>query len=443
VGSTSWWVAPGYERLAEVFEQRTAYLGRGGGAYCAYVDGAPAVDLWAGQQRPGLAWRRDTLCVLMSLTKGLAAVVVQQLVDRGQLDLDAPVAAYWPEFAQAGKERALVRHVMMHTVGLAGPADLVKVTKLDGRGWDDLDAIADVLARATPDWEPGTQQAYHALTWGWIVAELVRRVTGRTLGECFADDIARPLGIEAFIGTPAHRLPDVARIYGADMRFLPLPLRKLAASMEEQARDPKSLLGRSMLAQEGSNAFEQLEVIFNDPRVHQMEIASGGGVATARGVARLFAMLGNGGELDGERVLSRDIVDDWSRVITAEPDYVMAGVDMSRRRASKLAEVPRTFAYLGNSATPGIGYRFGPNPAAIGAEGLGGQHGWFDTHSRVAVGYVRSHHTPIDVLQPELDRLLYACARELGHDVFAPPPRRLLDRTAGIMARRIAAKASL
>src|SRR5690349_12171185 len=179
---TDWLVEPGYEPVRDLFLREKGSLGIGGGAYCAYVDGRPVVDLWAGQAREGEPWTADTSTILMSATKGFAAMCAQVLVDRGQLDLDAPVATYWPEFAQNGKEGVLVRHVLLHTAGVFGYEGQSDVTRLDGSGWDSYDAIAAGFAAAAPEWEPGSRHGYHALSVGWLLGEIVKRASGRSLG---------------------------------------------------------------------------------------------------------------------------------------------------------------------------------------------------------------------------------------------------------------------
>jgi CubicO group peptidase (beta-lactamase class C family) len=438
VTDTQWVVAPGFEPVAEAFRSWAPAYGKGGGAYCAYLDGRPVVDVWQGTAQPGQPWERDTLCVLMSLSKGLAGVCVQHLVDRGLLDLEQPVATYWPEFAQAGKEKALVRHVMEHTVGLVGPEGVAAVAQPDGTGWGEHQRIVEIIAASPTDWEPGSKLAYHALTFGWIAGEIVRRVAGRTVGQYFADEIATPLGLDAFIGTPADQVHRVARTVSADPSLLPRYLRKTLEKTLAAAKDPTSLTGRAMLLHQGETIFDHADDVFSDTDFLQLEVASGHGTATARAIARLFAMQAGGGELDGVRVLSREIVEDGSRPILSEPDYVMADVEVGQRFAKRLAKISRTKGFLGNASIPGLGPRFGPNPDAFGAEGLGGQHGWCDVRSRIAVGYVRSQHAFVDGAQAHLDSLLYSCARAAGHDVFQPARPSVVSRALGAYTRRVA-----
>ncbi len=437
---TAWTVAPGYEPVRDAFERGCASFGRGGGAYCAYVGGKPVVDLWAGSARPGQAWEADTTTVIMSASKGLASLCIQVLEDRGQIDVNAPVARYWPEFAQAGKGATLVRHVLLHTAGVLGFDNQTDLLTFDGQGWDDYDAIAAGFAASTPEWEPGTRHAYHALSYGWLVGEIVRRVSGRSLGRFFADEIAGPLGLDVWIGTPPEELGRVARIHRPRTDYLPGFLRKRYQSSLEVARDPATLSGRAFLGNGRTNGVEQLEVLFNSPRVLAAEFPAGGATSTARALARLWAVSAAGGELDGVRVLSPESVRRWGRVETNDPDLLMAEIPVPRLLARAASGVPRTLGYLGNGPMPGLGHRFGPNPAAFGAEGLGGQYAFCDPDSNVAVGYVRSDLAVLDVLQPHLTKVLYECSRRLGNQVHTPAPtprlRALTESTAGAYLRR-------
>jgi CubicO group peptidase (beta-lactamase class C family) len=432
-------VQPGYEPVRAAFEAGAGTLGRGGGAYCAYVDGRPVVDLWGGTARPGSPWEAGTTTVIMSATKGLASLCVQLLADRGKLDLDAPVAQYWPEFGQRGKETTLVRHVMLHTTGVLGFPGQTDVLRFDGTGWDDYAAIADGFAAAAPEWEPGTRHAYHALSFGWLAGEIVRRASGRSIGRFFQDEVAGPLGLECWIGTPEAELSRVAFVHKASLDHLPGLMRKAVLASESLARDTSTMTGRAFLGGNGTSGIDELERIFNNPKVLRAEFPAGGGTSTARALARVWAVQAMGGELDGVRLLSPESVERWGRVETSTPDLLMAEIPMPRMMASKDAPVPRTLGYLGNGPMPGLGHRFGPNPDAFGAEGLGGQFGFADRRSRIAVGYVRSDLAMVDVLQPQLTRLVYQCAARLGHDVHVAPVPSLKQKVAGALLRRAVA----
>jgi CubicO group peptidase (beta-lactamase class C family) len=193
-------VAVGYEAVRDAFAENFARFGERGAACAAYVDGRPVVDLWGGEAAPGTAWTRDTLSVIWSATKGAVAVLVTVLAARGQLDLDAPVARYWPEFGRHDKGGITVRMVLDHQAGL--PA-------IDGSlSYDELlaaDPVAERLAGQTPVWEPGADHGYHAFSYGFLLGEIVRRVTGRRLGRAFAEDVAGPLGLDFWPGSRSSR----------------------------------------------------------------------------------------------------------------------------------------------------------------------------------------------------------------------------------------------
>src|SRR5260221_2289489 len=200
--------APVREEFAEGFRTRTEV----GAAVAVTLDGAPVVDLWAGHadQARTRPWRRETIVNIYSCTKALTALCAHQLVERGQLDLDAPVAAYWPEFAQAGKAGIPVRWLLSHRAALPAVRDVLPPEALY-----DLDAMCTALAAQAPWWEPGTNHGYHAVTFGWLVGEGVRRISGRSLGTYFRDEIARPLGLDLYIGLPHaahHRVAEMSNI---------------------------------------------------------------------------------------------------------------------------------------------------------------------------------------------------------------------------------------
>jgi CubicO group peptidase (beta-lactamase class C family) len=190
-------------------------------------------------------------------------------------------------------------------------------------------------------------------------------------------------------------------------------------------------------------------VLFNSHAVLRAEFPAGGGTATARSMAKLWAAMAHGGELDGVRILSEATVDAWSHVVSTQPDLMLTSLEVPRVLAGVTkAPSPRTLGYLGNTPIPGIGERFGPNPEAYGAEGLGGQYGFCDRQSNISVGFIRSELAVIDVLHVELTNVLYDCARALGHDVYTPPkkslPSRLGDKALGAyMRKRVAVPAPL
>ncbi|MGW7683172.1 serine hydrolase domain-containing protein [Kribbella sp. NPDC054772] len=264
------WTAAGFERVAEAFERNFVERGEVGAAFAAYHQGRLVVDLWGGTADPetGRAWDRDTIHLMFSGTKGLTTACVLLLVQRGQVGPADPLSRYWPEFGAEGKESVTIADVLSHQARLphveAGYADLL-----------DHDAMAAHLAAQAPSPDPHAGFVYHAITWGWLLDELVRRVDGRTVGQFFAAEFAVPLGLEVWIGLPAE-------------------LHWRAATMVA----PEGVLfdGPNPLWVPGA------EKIWNSDEYRSAGLAAVGGYATARGMARFYASLL--GEVDGVRVLA-------------------------------------------------------------------------------------------------------------------------------------------
>ena len=436
----AWTVEPGYEAVRDAFVKGSGSFGFGGGAYCAYVDGRPVVDLWGGNARDGEAWQADTATILMSATKSFGSMCMQLLVDRGKIDVDEKVATYWPEYAQNRKESTTVRQLLLHTGGVVGFDRMDEVLRYDGTGWGDLDVIAARMAESAPSFTPGSKHTYHALTIGWLVSELIRRVDGRTLGRFFADEIAGPLEVDAWIGLPADKRSRVAYIFGIRLGHLFKPLRAAQESMLAAARDPQKLIGRAFVGNGTASPLDDIETVFNNPEFQAGEVPAGNGIATARAMARLWAMMANGGELDGTRVLSTRVVNEWRHLISNKPDVAIEQIAANRVLA-KIggAPVPRTLGHLGNGALPGLGHHFGPNPASYGGVGLGGQYGFCDPDAKIAVGYVRNELAAFDILQANLTRELYRCAAAKGLDVTPVKSgrwNREVSAAVGAFARR-------
>ncbi|MGI8938343.1 MAG: serine hydrolase domain-containing protein [Iamia sp.] len=323
-----------------------------GAAVVVTLDGEPVVDLWAGlatdDDRP---WGRDTIVNVYSTTKTMTALCVLMLADRGEVDLYAPVATYWPEFAAAGKDAITVAQVMSHTAGLSGfdpaiaPEDLY-----------DWDAICTGLAAQEPWWEPGTQSGYHLITQGYLLGEIVRRVTGRSVGTFFREEVAEPLGADFHIGLPASEDGRVADL-------IPPP----AAGLESLADiDMDSLALRSVL----SCPVDTSETKTREWRA--AEIPAAGGTANARGVARIHSALACGGEVDGVRLLSA------------------AGVERVLEEQSHTDDL-----VLGMKIRYGMGYGLmnesiplSPSPRSFFWGGYGGSIALVDLDHRMTVSYV-------------------------------------------------------
>ena len=276
-----------HDRYAGVRTAFEANLDSGadiGASFCATVEGETVVDLWGGfadeaRTRP---WERDTLVNVYSTTKTMTALTALLLADRGELDFDAPVARYWPQFAAAGKDAVKVSHLMSHSAGLSGWKE--PMVKEDLYDWD---KATSMLAAQAPFWEPGTAPGYHGLTQGYLVGEVVRRITGKSLGTVFREEIAEPLGADFHIGLPAS---EDARV--ADLIAPPPAEAGLGAG-------PRSELQANM------SDNPPLEVAETRTRAWRgAEIPAAGGTGNARSVAAVQSVLANGGVAKGKRILS-------------------------------------------------------------------------------------------------------------------------------------------
>jgi CubicO group peptidase (beta-lactamase class C family) len=280
--------AAGFEPVAEVFARNFKEHEETGAAFAAYRDGEPVVDLWGGAADPdtGRPWRADTLQLVFSGAKGLAAACVLLLVERGSLDLDAPVARYWPEFAAAGKSGITVAEIMSHQARLPG----VQLTFTDEEFLDPRH-MARLLAGQAPAADPRAAFMYHALTYGWLVGELVHRTDGRSVGAFFADEFAGPLGLDVWLGLPDEQHHRVATTLAGPGVLTP-----------PADDDPLRALTRNPLITAEAPA------LWNSAAFRRAEVPAVGAHVTARSMARFYACLARGGELDGVRVLAEATV---------------------------------------------------------------------------------------------------------------------------------------
>ena len=355
---------PGFGAVADAFAANLTDRGDLGARVCVIRDGKVVVDQWGGwadraRTRP---WTDDTLTNMWSSTKGVVALAAQMLVDRGQLDLDAPVATYWPEFAAGGKETLPVRDLLSHRAGLCGFREQVTIDDLS-----DWDRLTGLLAAMEPWWEPGTASGYHALTFGWLVGEVIRRVDGRTAGRFIAEEIAGPLGADLHVGLgPA----DQARC--AEMAMDPLPPDADYSAMFAQLTPAvvAALTNPPMAAPFAAD-------VANQPAWRAAEIPAANGHGTGRSLATVYAAMAGGGEIGGVRLLSTAGVE---RLREGQG----RGVDLLL--GAGMAEVPMEFA-LGVILS-GPEHQYGPNPRAFGHDGYGGSFGMADPEAGLAIGWV-------------------------------------------------------
>jgi CubicO group peptidase (beta-lactamase class C family) len=355
-------VESGFEGVKGAFERNFAEHGEVGAAFALHVGGRKVVDLWGGvaDAASGRPYTEDSLQLVFSTTKGATAMCANLLVERGLLDVDAPVVEYWPEFGQAGKESMPVRMLLNHQAGLytvdkAPPfAETIK--------WD---PIIEALAAQAPYWEPGTQHGYHALTYGWLVGEVIRRVSGKPIGEFFAAEFAQPLGIDFWIGLPKFEHERVAPLVEAEP-----PTDPAARALAEQFTGPDTILGKA-LSCSGALASPDGDASFNRPELWSAEIPAANGITNARSLSRLYAsLIGDG--VDGIRLLKPETIAAATTVQDEYNDTVLMGM-------------PTRFGlgFMLPSSFQGFG-----GPRGFGHPGAGGSVGFADPDAGVAFGYV-------------------------------------------------------
>lgn len=361
-------VSPGFEGVREVFAENFALRRELGGACCAYHNGKKVVDLWGGirNKQTGEPWERDTMVVVHSATKGLAAMTLAVARSRGWLDYDERVCAYWPEFAQHGKERITVRQLLGHQAGLFAidePVDRSIVA--------DLDRLAVILARQKPAWEPGTRQAYHALTLGFYEGELLRRVDPchRSLGQFFHDEIAAPLGEDVYIGLPDSipnsRLATIAPPRPLEMLF-GFPLR-----FTLEAINRRSNIYRALEINPGTRVYFDAQRVY----ARNLEVPSGNAVGTARAIAHAYSVFATDGR---ELGLGKETLD-----LLAAP-----AIPPTRGFYDECLKGDGVQFSLG-FMKPSSVWSFG-GPASFGSPGSGGSLGFADPTARVGYAYVTS-----------------------------------------------------
>lgn len=358
------WTAPGFEEVRFELECNFAERGEIGAAVAAYWRGDKVVDLWGGRRSPDgdAPWEEDTMVLVHSTTKGVSAMTLAVANARGWLDYDAPVARYWPEFAQSGKASVTVRQLLAHEAGLVCLDEPLSFERLR-----DLDEVARVLARQEPAWTPGARHGYHAMTIGLYMQELIRRVDPkhRTLGRFFREEIGEPLDVDFYIGLPAE-IP-TARLATMLKFSSGRALRAVFSApwaMLVRVLWPWSLLRRSLAL------FSDVD--FNDRRYFEVEIPAGNGVGTARALARLYSAFAEGGaELGlGPETMAR---------LTATPTGAPHTKDI-------VLGLPCDFS-LG-FLRPGPDLDFGSSQRAFGAPGAGGSFAFADPDARLGFAYV-------------------------------------------------------
>ncbi|MGE3075925.1 MAG: serine hydrolase domain-containing protein [Dehalococcoidia bacterium] len=363
-------VAPGFEPVREAFAANFEAGSEAGASFAATVNGEPVVDIWAGvrDEATGARWEQDTIACVFSTTKATVATSCAMLVDRGQLEYEQPVAKYWPEFAQQGKDKITVSQLLSHQAGLPG------ITNRPLKDWYDWGAISEALAAEAPWWEPGSANGYHAISFGHLAGELVRRITGKSYGQFLRDELAAPLGADFHVGLGPEQDARVATMLAAPLEGLP----EDALMFKVLANPP----------------FETSQA--NDRAYRAAEIPAANGHGNARSVARIMSALACGGTVDGIRLLSEEAI---MAAITEQcyrPDLVL----MAPMRWG------RGFMLTSNDLP------ISPNPRTFGHGGAGGSLGIADMDAKVSWSYVMnrmSATTTGDARGGGIGVALYSC----------------------------------
>ena len=370
-------VAPGFEWVADCFaanfERQDGYAELGA-SFAAYRGEQLVADLYGGWRDAArtIPWTGDTLVNIWSATKGVTALEVAVLVDRGRLDYAAPVARYWPEFAENGKAAVTVSQLLSHQAGLPGFVDPTPVT--DFYNWE---TVTTRLARQAPMWTPGEKNAYHAMTYGFLAGELVRRASGMSVGQFLAREVAGPLQADVWIGLPESE----------EGRVAPLVASPNQAPFDLDAIPPE--------ARAGVTNPDMKPTLPNDRAWRAAEIPAGNGHATALGLARLYAMAANGGTFEGVTLMRPATI---AALNTVQTERVDLGVGIAPRWR--------------NGVAGSVGAMFGPNPEAFGHPGWGGSFGSADAENHIALGYVLNQMGDRAIGDPrgtDLANAVYAC----------------------------------
>lgn len=346
----------------------------GGAAVSVYHRGECVVDLWGGcKDDEGTPWARDTMAPSFSTTKGVAATLLHIYADRGLIDYDAPVADYWPEFGQVGKERITVRHVLSHQSGLYHIRQMIDhVDRML-----DWDYMIEAIEQTLPAHAPGTRTGYHGLTFGFLVGEIIQRVTGKKFSDLVQKEIAKPLGLDGlFIGTPEHEIPRAAQLIFPESTKR-LTQTKLGGSLEVGASRVSKLLQRLGVDSDLSSIFDALaprgisDFDFGSPETLQAAIPAANGLFTARALAKMYALLANGGEFEGVRLLSEGAL---QRATTLQ------------KPTGKLSVIPFDMrwrlGYHGVATTRGVPRQ------GFGHFGFGGSGAWADPKRNLSVALI-------------------------------------------------------
>ncbi|MGI9326551.1 MAG: serine hydrolase domain-containing protein [Pseudomonadales bacterium] len=389
--------APSFEPVAEAFVRNFEEQGEVGASICITLQGETVVDLWGGTKcvKEQTPWQDDTMCVVFSSTKGAVALAAHTLVASGELEIDALVKRYWPEFATNGKEEATVRMMLDHSVGVPAMRE-----KLKDKGCCDWEYMVERLEQEAPFWKPGTRNGYHMANFGWTVGELVRRTSGKSLGAYFREAIAAPTDAECWIGLPEGEEPKVAPM----IPFKPVRGAPVGAFTQALMSDAGSIPSLAFFNQGGFSP--------NSRSCRAAEIGGAGAVANGRGLARIYTPFACGGELNGRRFVDADTLAAMGEVAVAThedatlmiPTRFALGFmkSMDNRREHAVDKSSAIFS-----------------GAAFGHVGAGGSVGFADPTAGMSFGYAMNKMGPGILMNERGQALVDAAYRCLGYSTNA------------------------
>lgn len=381
---------PRFAEVAREFERNFRERDERGASIAITLEGNTVVDLWGGRQTAEKPWDQNTVTTVFSCTKGAVAIAAHLLVSRGELDVDAPVAKYWPEFAKNGKESATVRMMLDHSVGLPAIREPLKE-----RACCDWDYMIRRLEDEEPFWKPGIRNGYHMINFGWTVGELVRRVGGMSMGTFFQNEVARPTGADFWIGAPE----EVEERFAPVIPYVPQPGDVPGDFTVALLSDAKSISALSLL---NGGGFDP-----NARDCHAAEIGGGGGISNGRGLARIYAPLANGGSLNG--------------VTLADPvTLARMGEVSSATKEDATLLIPTRFALGFMKSMDNRNWKPGNtdsvilSSAAFGHVGAGGSIGFADPADGMSFGYAMTRMGRGILMNDRGQSLIDAAYRSIG-----------------------------
>ena len=348
------------QRLKPLFQENFDKRGELGAAVSVWQNGKPIVDLYGGFRDAGREelWTADTVVLVWSATKGIGSACVLHALQQRKIELNRRVAEFWPEFGQADKDKITVGQLLSHQAGLCALDQRIDVLDYDG--------VIRALEAQAPLWPPGTAHGYHARTFGFLLDELMRRITGKTLPDYWRQIFARPLELDFWIGLPEEQNSRVATIYAAKSGKPPEP-----AQFYRDLVTPGTLARKTFTSPYGLNVISKM----NDPHIRAQSIVSFGGIGSASALAKFYSMFANGGELNGQSFFSQETIERMTTTLSDGKDRVF--------------QIPTAFsAGFMKDSRDAARRLFGPSATSFGHPGAGGSHAFADPENKIAFAYV-------------------------------------------------------